>query len=231
MTEEDYTGKRILEAMHEAVNYTRAVSRLIEKAWPAGAADVLEFGAGDGAFVKQFRAAGKAVDSVEIDAGLRADLGTLGGKSFGDIREAADHSYDFIYSINVLEHIPDLVDEIRELRRVLRPDGVLFVFVPAFKLLWTSLDTEVGHVTRFTRGSLVSALREGGFQVSGVAYFDALGFPAALAVRLLESIKAFSYGGGTVGFYDSYLFPVSQILDVGFNQILGKNLVATARGA
>jgi SAM-dependent methyltransferase len=205
------------------------VSELIEKAWPGDAKDVLEFGAGDGAFLRQFRQAGRLVDAVEIDDGLRNGLADVGGRIFGNIRDAPDHSYDFIYSINVLEHIPELVAEIRELKRVLRPGGVLFVFVPAFKVLWTSLDTEVGHVTRFTRWSLVSALREGGFGVRSVTYFDALGFPAALAVRVLEQIKAFSYGGGTVGFYDRYLFPVSKILDVGLNRIVGKNLMATAR--
>jgi SAM-dependent methyltransferase len=229
MTVEDYTGRRILEAMHEAVRYTRAVSGLIEKAWPADAIQVLEFGAGDGAFVKQFRAAGANVDCVEIDRTLRVGLQTLGGRVYGDIREAASESYDFIYSVNVLEHIPDLVREVAELKRVLRPGGVLFVFVPAFRLLWTSLDTEVGHVTRFTRGSLATALKEGGFQVSSMAYFDSLGFPAAIAVGFLEKLNLFSYGGGTVGFYDSYIFPVSRALDIGLQHVLGKNLVAVAR--
>jgi SAM-dependent methyltransferase len=229
MTQDDYTGKRILEAMHQAVRYTRAVSGLIESAWPPGAANVLEFGAGDGAFVSQFRARGANVDCVEVDRDLRTHLQTLGGKVFGDIREVADASYDFIYSINVLEHVPDLVPEVAELRRVLRPGGTLFVFVPAFRILWTSLDTEVGHVTRFTRGSLVGALKGGGFDVSSVCYFDSLGFPAALTVRMLEKLGMFSYAGGTVGFYDSTIFPVSRALDGVFQHLLGKNLVAVAR--
>jgi SAM-dependent methyltransferase len=231
MSNAEYTGRRILEAMHEAIHYTRAVSGLIEEAWPKTAGKVLEFGAGDGAFVKQFRARGADVDCVEIDEGLRVGLRQLGGRVYGDIREVAGESYDFIYSVNVLEHIPDLESEIKELRRVLRPGGVLFVFVPAFRMLWTSLDTEVGHVTRFTRASLVTALEGGGFGVQRVAYFDSLGFPAALTVRLLEKFKAFSYGGGTVGFYDSYVFPLSRALDTGFQHLLGKNLVAAARKA
>jgi SAM-dependent methyltransferase len=229
MTNAEYTGRRILEAMHEAVHYTRAVSGLIEKAWPDGAGRALEFGAGDGAFVKQFRAQGADVDCVEIDEGLRAGLRQLGGRTYGDIREVASGTYDFIYSVNVLEHITDLESEVKELRRVLKPGGVLFVFVPAFRMLWTSLDTEVGHVTRFTRASLVTALARGGFSVEHVAYFDSLGFPAALTVRLLEKFRAFSYGGGTVGFYDSYIFPLSRALDSAFGHLLGKNLVAVAR--
>ncbi len=229
MANDVYTGRRLLEVMHEAVRYTRSISGLIEDAWPENATNILEFGAGDGAFVRQFRAAGANVDCVEIDGKLRAGLQKIGGNVFGDIREVASQSYDFIYSINVLEHIPDLVAEVAELRRVLKPGGVLFVFVPAFKMIWTSLDTEVGHVTRFTRGSLTSALQQGGFKVSGLAYFDSLGFPAALTVRLLEKLGLFSYDNAKVGFYDSYIFPLSRALDAGFKHMLGKNLVAVGR--
>lgn len=229
MTQEDYTGRRILEAMHEAVRYTRAVADEIAKACPPDAKAILEFGAGDGAFLRQFRAAGKNVDGVEIDRDLRLGLAGQGARIFANIREVESDRYDYIYSVNVLEHIPDLVAEIAELKRVLRPGGVLFVFVPAFRILWTSLDTEVGHVTRFTRGSLNAALRAGGFRVTGMSYFDSLGFPAALAVRMLETLNLFSYGGGTVGFYDRYVFPLSRALDIPLSGFLGKNLIARAR--
>jgi SAM-dependent methyltransferase len=229
MTQEDYTGRRILEAMHQAVRYTKAVADEIAKACPPDAKAILEFGAGDGAFLRQFRAAGKNVDGVEIDRDLRLGLAGQGACIFANIREVESNSYDYIYSVNVLEHIPDLVAEIAELKRVLRPGGVLFVFVPAFRILWTSLDTEVGHVTRFTRGSLNSALRAGGLRVTGMSYFDSLGFPAALAVRMLETLNLFSYGGGTVGFYDRYAFPLSRALDIALSGILGKNLIARAR--
>jgi SAM-dependent methyltransferase len=228
MTADAYTGGRILEAMHEAVRYSGAVAGQIERAWPAGANSALEFGAGDGMFLRRFRAGGKNVDCVEIDQALRRGLGDAGCRIFGNIREVESGSYDFIYSVNVLEHISDLVGEIAELKRVLRPGGELFVFVPAFRLLWTSLDTEVGHVTRFTRSSLSAALRGGGFRVTQMSYFDSLGFPAALAVRFLERLNLFSYGGGTVGFYDRYVFPLSRTLDCALSPILGKNLVARA---
>ena len=228
-TGDGYGGRRILEAMHEAVRYTGCVAGLIEQARPAAARDILEFGAGDGAFLRTFRAMGWDVDCVEIDAGLREGLNRIGGRVFANVRQAESARYDFIYSVNVLEHVPDLVAELVELRRVLRPGGVLFAFVPAFRLLWTSLDTEVGHVTRFTRSSLSAVLRQGGFGVSRMGYFDSLGFPAALAVRLLEKANLFSYGGGTVGFYDRYLFPVSRAFDLVLSPVIGKNLVVVAR--
>jgi SAM-dependent methyltransferase len=228
MIQNEYTGRRILEVMHGAVRYTQSILDLVEKAWPPGAVNVLEFGAGDGAFVRKFRAKGADVDCVEIDQELRRSLQTLGGRVFVSTRGIADESYDFIYSINVLEHIPDLIVEAAELRRVLRPGGTLFVFVPAFPILWTSLDTEVGHVTRFTRASLMQALGLAGFRMSRVAYFDSLGFPAALTVRLLEKMGLFSYSDRTVEFYDGRILPLSRALDGLFHQLFGKNLVAVA---
>jgi len=225
----DYTGRRILEVMHEAVNYTATIAGLVERAWPPAAESAVEFGAGDGAFARKFRSGGRRVECVELDDRLRAGLGADGFAVHANIRELADESCSFIYSVNVLEHIPDLDAELRALHRVLRKGGTFFVFVPAFRMLWTSLDTEVGHVTRFTRGSLSAALRRAGFEIDRLGYFDSLGFPAALAVRLMERMGMFSYGGGAVKLYDRYIFPVSRMMDAGLSPLLGKNLIATAR--
>jgi SAM-dependent methyltransferase len=227
MKNEGYTGRRILEAMHKAVKYSDAVQTMIETAIPKGVSKLLEFGAGDGAFVKRFEAKGFTVDCVEIDAGLRAGLGSR--KVFATIQDVPNASYDFIYSVNVLEHVVDLATEMRGLRRVLKPGGTLFVFVPAFNALWTTLDDEVGHVQRFTKATLKIALLHGGFSPHRLHYFDCLGFPAALAIKLLERIGLFQYSGGTIGLYDRYVFPVSKELDRLLSPIIGKNVIAVAR--
>ncbi len=230
--EPQYTGMRILEAMHEAVRYNATVFDLIKQTKPSTAKHILEFGAGDGAFIGKFHDEGVSVEGVEKDPKLRILLQeNLPCRIYPDIRAVEDESLDFIYTVNVLEHIENLDLEIRELRRVLRPDGTIFVFVPAFEMLWTSLDDEVGHVTRFTRNTLATALRRGGFNISKLEYFDCLGFPAALSVRLMETIGMFRYQPSAVRFYDRRIFPSSRYLDRFFQHVLGKNLVAVARKA
>jgi SAM-dependent methyltransferase len=231
MTEQtQYQGLRILEAMHEAVRYNAAIFDLIKRASPPGAQTILEFGAGDGAFMLRFATEGVSVDAVEKDSGLRASLRERHARPIhDDVRMVKSESCDFIYTVNVLEHIPDLDAELSELRRVLRPNGTVFVFVPAFETLWTSLDDEVGHVRRFTRRTLGMAFRHAGFTITRIEYFDCLGFPAALAVRVLEGLGMFRYRPETVGFYDRRIFPVSRCLDMAFRHLLGKNLIALAR--
>ena len=101
------------------------------------------------------------------------------------------------------------------------------MFVPAFNA--TTLDDEVGHVQRFTKATLKIALLQGGFSPHRLHYFDCLGFPAALAIKLLERIGLFQYSGGTIGLYDRYVFPVSKELDRLLSPIIGKNVIAVAR--
>jgi SAM-dependent methyltransferase len=225
---EIYVGRRILEAMHHAVRYADTVFHVVQGAMPPSSRKVLDFGAGDGLFVERFRNRAVVVDAVEPDVNLRSRLESTGVTAFSSVYTVGDASYDFVYTINVLEHIENLEHVCMELFRVVRPDGKLFVFVPAFEILWTSLDDEVTHIQRFTRASLRKVLEQSGFVVEHTEYFDSLGFPAALGVRMLEKFNLFRYDGSTVGFYDQYLFPVSRRLDCFFRHILGKNVVAFA---
>ncbi|MES2472470.1 MAG: class I SAM-dependent methyltransferase [Pseudomonadota bacterium] len=223
-----YSGVRILEAMRSGTRYGEAVFNDILRAMPQGASSILDFGAGSGFFAEKFDAAGMKVDAVEQDASLRDALVPLAHRLWSDIDDVPDDHFDFAYTVNVLEHIEELDVTCAQLLRKLKPGARLFVFVPAHEILWTSLDTEVGHVRRFDRASLRKALQHAGFEVEQLRHFDFLGFPATLGVRLLEKLNLFSYSSGSVGFYDSYLFPVSHVLDRLFGGVIGKNLAAVA---
>jgi SAM-dependent methyltransferase len=224
-----YAGHRILEAMRSAPRYADAVYRLMRSALPAGSSRILDFGAGDGMFAERMLRDGIKVDCVEPDPDNQHALTSIGLSAVADIAALGDGRYDFVYTINVLEHLHDLDRHVAELRRVLGADGRLFVFVPAFAILWTSLDDEVDHVRRFTRASLTRALAGAGLAIEQCRYFDSLGFPAALCVRALETVGAFQYSPQSVGFYDRAVLPLSLLADRMLSSVLGKNVVAVAR--
>jgi ubiquinone/menaquinone biosynthesis C-methylase UbiE len=73
-------------------------------------------------------------------------------------------SFDCILCSEVLEHIPDDEKAISELRRVLRPGGVLVATVPFQKRFWAEDDEYVGHLRRYDAGELEQKLRAGGFR-------------------------------------------------------------------
>jgi ubiquinone/menaquinone biosynthesis C-methylase UbiE len=73
-------------------------------------------------------------------------------------------SFDCILCSEVLEHIADDAKAVSELRRVLKPGGVLVVTVPFQKRYWAEDDEFVGHVRRYDPGELEQKLQSGGFQ-------------------------------------------------------------------
>ena len=112
----------------------------------------------------------------------------------------------------MLEHIEDDVGALRELYNKLVPGARLLIYVPAFPVLYTSMDAKVGHIRRYTRGSLLKAVGAAGFRVHRASYADCLGFVATLA---------FKYSGNASGdvnrsalkLYDRAIFPLSRLLD------------------
>jgi SAM-dependent methyltransferase len=62
----------------------------------------------------------------------RTELSTYGGSNHMDIQaiDRPDCSYDWIILNHVLEHVPDDRAAIRELRRILSPEGILQISVP-----------------------------------------------------------------------------------------------------
>ncbi len=72
-------------------------------------------------------------------------------------------SFDCILCSEVLEHIPDDEKAVSELRRVLKPGGLLIATVPFQKRYWAEDDEYVGHLRRYDAGELEQKLRAGGF--------------------------------------------------------------------
>ncbi|HEX9722170.1 MAG TPA: class I SAM-dependent methyltransferase [Candidatus Paceibacterota bacterium] len=98
-------------------------------------------------------------------------------RGFSDVYEGraedlkfADESFDMVVAIELLEHVQEDVDTLREFARVLRPGGLLFLTVPAYQFLWTEHDEVLDHVRRYTLGELKKKLQEAGFRVEKGTY-------------------------------------------------------------
>lgn len=221
-----YTGTDNLAAMEHARNYNRHLTDLLRRF--ASGNRVLDFGAGTGTFAKHIAADGLSVQCVEPDAMLRQRLAAAGLSCVAALPEIADRSVDFVYSLNVLEHIEDDLAVLRELHRCLKPRGRLLLYVPAFQLLYSAMDRKVGHFRRYRKGQLVDKLARAGFDVHVARYVDSIGFLVTLLYKAIGSrsgeLDAFS-----VRLYDRWLFPASRRLDRLSGRVFGKNLLVVAQ--
>ena len=225
MAEFVYTGTKNLEVMEEARNYNAFLLRALTRHL-SGVNKVLDFGAGTGLFATQIARLGYDLTCVELDAENRRRLSTAGLSACAGLSSIADESIDFAYSLNVLEHIEDDSGALRSLRTKLRPRGVLFIYVPAFEVLFTNLDRNVGHVRRYRRHELVARVEAASFRVREANYVDCLGFIAALLYKLLRRDGVLTVR--SVIAYDRVVFPLSQIMDSLFRRAFGKNIMLIA---
>jgi len=106
----------------------------------------------------------------------------------GQIEELpwADHSFDLLTCLDVIEHLPDDVVALRELRRVSRPGAWLIVTVPAYPSLWSTHDIANHHFRRYRRGALRSAALAAGWQTERITSFNSLLLAPAATVRLAQ---------------------------------------------
>jgi len=125
-------------------------------------------------------------NAVGIDKSLRArDEGRKRGVRIlvmdGVKTNFSDREFDIVIASDVLEHIRDDSAALKEWNRILRPGGLLLVFVPAFAFLWSGHDKANAHYRRYGRTGLMAALGKAGFAVTRSSYWNfALFFPTAL---------------------------------------------------
>lgn len=97
-----------------------------------------------------------------------------------------DERFDLLTAFDVLEHCPDDRVALRQWRKWLKPDGRLFLTVPAFACLWGRNDELSRHYRRYTKATLLQALTEASFTVQKISYMNALMF---LPVWVSRNIK------------------------------------------
>jgi 2-polyprenyl-3-methyl-5-hydroxy-6-metoxy-1,4-benzoquinol methylase len=142
-----------------------------------GRGRALDIGTGNGVYAATLKRIGWDVTGVEFDAeaarntaarhGLRVLNCTLEEARF------EDEAFDFISMFHVIEHLPDPVATLREVRRVLRVGGQLMLRTPNFDSLtrratgrhWRGVEAP-RHLYLFNRRSLARALTEAGFRVT-----------------------------------------------------------------
>lgn len=222
-----YTGVDNLEVMADAKNYNAYLTRLILKNITQKD-HVVDFGAGSGTFAGRVSDQGMNVSCIEPDQLLGEVLSSKGLTAHKDIDELADESVDFVYSLNVLEHIDDDAAIVKALYKKLKPGGRVLIYVPAFMVLFTSMDEKVGHVRRYTKGDLISLMKESGFRVDKAGYADSLGFFATLAFKWIGNDSG-DINRTALKIYDSFCFPISRLMDLFLSPFLGKNVLIEAR--
>ncbi len=88
------------------------------------------------------------------------------------------NTYDAMVLLNVLEHIEDDVAAVQHIARMLKPDGVAVIEVPAGPELFDDYDRELKHFRRYTLPGLCKVIENAGLRIERRNYLGALIYPA-----------------------------------------------------
>lgn len=94
-----------------------------------------------------------------------------------------ERSAGIVVAMDVLEHLDDDVVALREMHRVLAPQGIVLVTVPAYQWLWSTHDDWAAHRRRYRSGQLTRVLTAAGFEIVRCTYFHSFLLPPAVLLR------------------------------------------------
>ena len=151
----------------------------------------LDIGGGNGFVSKGLTAAGFACALLEpgIDGALAAHARGIDPVICARLEDAALPAASFAAAgmFDVLEHIEDEGAALREVHRLLAPNGHLFLTVPAYQFLFSVDDIAAGHYRRYTISTLSRTLDRSGFCVKFASYIFAPLPPIVFLLRTAPS--------------------------------------------
>jgi SAM-dependent methyltransferase len=92
--------------------------------------------------------------------------------------------FDVVCAFDVIEHIDEDEDVLREMAAACRPGGGVIVTVPQHRWLWSGADDYARHKRRYRRRELVERMRRAGLEVDLVTSFVTLPLPLMVLARL-----------------------------------------------
>ena len=131
---------------------------------------ILDVGAGTGEFLDAFEKKNWKKTVLEPSSKFQSVYKEKNFSILKTLSQAKENSFDVITLWHSLEHIPQLEDTVKELKRILKPNGVIFIAVPNYKsydskfykAYWAAWDVP-RHLWHFSRDGLKQLFRKENF--------------------------------------------------------------------
>lgn len=153
---------------------------------------VLNVGCGTGGAVEVLEQYGK-VDNVDVSDDAIKYMKKSGYKDVKKVDSIKlpykDNTFDIVGAFDVLEHIDNDTEALKEWNRVLKKDGSLVLTVPAYQWLWTDHDVSLHHYRRYTRKELRRKSTEARLNPVKVSYAIVFSLPLVVMFRFINKFS------------------------------------------
>ena len=124
--------------------------------------------------------------------------------------------YDAIGAFDVLEHIDEDVEVMKNVHQSLKKEGLFFISVPQYMFMWSKADDVAFHKRRYTRSEMKQKLESVGFEVKYLSSFVFTLFPLMYISRKLNGKDEKKEATEE----DSYEFGISPFLNKTFSAFM-----------
>lgn len=167
---------------------------------------ILDIGCGTGDFLNEAKKQGWKIFGYEPNEKARTIAENKNINLIEDLNNYSDEKFDVITMWHVLEHVPDLDNQINQIKKLLKPEGLLIIAVPNFKSFdakyyksnWAAFDVP-RHLWHFSKKSIKLIFQNYGIKLIHIKpmYFDS--FYVSLlsekyATGKMNPVKAFFIG-------------------------------------
>ncbi len=173
---EDYIShtssrRTVIERIYHLVR-NHAVKRKVALISVSNSGKILDIGAGTGDFLEEAKSQGWDVTGIEPSPQARAIAESKGVSFAKDTSALPDNTFDVITMWHVLEHVPDFSAQLTELKRLLKPDGTIYIAVPNYKSydaqyygkFWAAFDVP-RHLWHFSQKAVSIITQQHGLHV------------------------------------------------------------------
>lgn len=154
-------NKSLFEKMYQFVKSIALKNKLklINSQSPKGR--ILDIGAGVGDFLSVCKNDGWQTIGIEPSDKAKNIAKSKGVSFVENLSELENNSFDIITMWHVLEHVPNLEEQIAELKRLIKPNGTIIIAVPNFKSFdakhygqfWAAFDVPI-HLWHFSKTAI-----------------------------------------------------------------------------
>jgi SAM-dependent methyltransferase len=139
----------------------------------------------------------------------------------------ADHRFDTIICMNVLEHVEDDAGALRFMHSVLAATGRAVILVPAFQFLHGTIDAAIGHYRRYTRKMLLPPMRAAGFEIEASFYMNVIGMAGWLWNNRIRRTR--EENPAQIAVFDRFIAPWAERVERALPPPFGLSLIAVGR--
>ena len=154
-------NKSVFEKMYQFVKGIALKNKLKLINTQSSKGRILDIGAGVGDFLQVAKNDGWQTIGIEPSDKAKTIAKSKGVSFVEDLSKLENNSFDIITMWHVLEHVPDLENQIKELKRLLKPNGTVIIAVPNFKShdalhygkYWAAYDVPI-HLWHFSKTAI-----------------------------------------------------------------------------